>query len=70
MARAFLGLYQGALGAAQAIVNQKNPPAPPQQVALAQSQIPQLQAKIAVLQQFLNTLQASGGQGQGTRGFF
>jgi hypothetical protein len=60
MAQAFLGLYQRALGAFQAILQQKNPPASPQMVALAQSQIPQLQANIQVLTQFLQNIQASG----------
>ena len=51
MDRAFLGLYQRALAAFQAILKQQNPPAPPQMIALAQSQIPELQTKIAELKQ-------------------
>ena len=58
MARAFLGLYQRALAAFQAILKQKNPPAPPQMVALAQSQIPHCRPRSQVLQQFLQTIQA------------
>jgi len=61
MARAFLGLYQRALSAFQAILQQKKPPAPAEMIALAQSQIPMLTAKIAALQQFLQTIQASSG---------
>jgi hypothetical protein len=36
------------------------PPFPPEMVALAQSQIPQLKAKIAILQSFLVTMQTNG----------
>lgn len=57
MAGAFLGLYQQALNADQAIVHQKNPPASPQAVALAQSQIPQLQTNVSELQSFLQSMQ-------------
>ncbi len=61
MALAFLGLYQRALAAFQGIQN-ANPPASPQMQGLAQSQIPLLQTEIQELQQFLQTLQSSGGQ--------
>ena len=52
-----LGLYERALAAFQAILHAGSPPA---LVALAQSQIPQLQSNIQMLQQFLQTIQAEG----------
>lgn len=62
MAGSFLGLYERALGEFQAILKQKNPTAPPQWRALAESQIPGLKAKIQVLQQFLQASQGSSGR--------
>ncbi len=62
MAGSFLGLYQGALGQFQAILKQKNPSAPPQWRALAESQIPELRAKIQALQLFLRMSQGSSGR--------
>jgi hypothetical protein len=62
MAHSFLSLYQRALAAFQAILKQQNPPAPATMVALAQSQIPELQAKISILTKFLQTLRASRGK--------
>ena len=62
MARAFLGLYGRALGAFEAILKQTKPPAPPQWVSLARSQIPGLKSEIQVLQQFLQSIQASSGK--------
>jgi hypothetical protein len=75
MARAFLGLYQRALGAFEAIVEanrlyqrelskgspgmKAQPPFPPALVSLAQSQVPQLKAKIKVLQKFLEKIEGS-----------
>ncbi|MGO9112190.1 MAG: hypothetical protein ACLP9L_23430 [Thermoguttaceae bacterium] len=61
MAKQFLGLYERALRAFQASLN-ANPPAPPQMIALAQSQIPELQTKIEELKNFLHTIQASSGR--------
>jgi len=61
MAHRFLGLYQRALSTFQSILN-ANPPAPPQMIALAQSQIPALQTKIEELKNFLQTIQASSGR--------
>jgi hypothetical protein len=61
MAQAFLGLYQRALGAFEAILKAK-PPAPPQWQALAQSQIPLLQGKISAIQQAQQSIQASRGK--------
>ncbi len=58
MARAFLGLYERALAAFQAILK-ANPPAPPQMQSLAQSQISSLQAKVAAMQQALRNIEAS-----------
>ena len=60
MAHRFKRLYERALAAFQAILKQQNPPASPQMVSLAQSQIPQLQSNIQILRQFLQTIQASG----------
>jgi len=62
MAEKFLKLYTDALAAFRAILNQTNPPASPQMIALAQSQIPQLNAKIAILKKFLQTIQTSNGR--------
>ena len=62
MARAFLSLYQRALNAFEAILAQKNPPAPPQMIALAHSQIPMLKVDIAILRQFLQMIRASSGK--------
>jgi hypothetical protein len=62
MANAFLALYQQALSAFEAILKAKNPPASPQMVALAQSQIPQLHTYIQELEAFLQSIQASSGQ--------
>ncbi len=56
MASSFLGLYEGAMQAFQAIVKQQKPPVPGPLKAFAQSQIPQLQSKIQELTQFLETL--------------
>jgi hypothetical protein len=65
MDRAFLGLYEHALGTFKGILK-ANPPAPPQMRALAQSQIPSLQAKIAALRQALQAiLAAEATQGSG-----
>jgi len=61
MAQSFLGLYQRALAAFEAILNAKSPPAPPGMVSLAQSQIPELKAKIDILKKFLETIQANSG---------
>jgi hypothetical protein len=58
MARSFLGLYQRALAAFQAILK-ANPPAPPQMQSLAQSQISSLQGKISALQEVLQAIEAS-----------
>ena len=55
-----VGLYQRALAAFQAIQN-ANPPASPQMIGLAQSQIPQLQSNIQQLQTFLQKIQESSG---------
>ena len=61
MARAFLGLYQRALAAFQAILN-ANPPASPQAQSLAQSQIPSLQGNVNELKQALPIIRAAEGQ--------
>jgi hypothetical protein len=61
MAHAFLGLYERALMAFQAI-EKANPPASPQMLALAQSQIPQLQTNIQELKAFLQTIRANRGR--------
>jgi hypothetical protein len=60
MARSFLSLYQRALSAFEAIVEAK-PPAPPQMVALANSQMSDLKAKIEILKSFLETIKAGSG---------
>jgi hypothetical protein len=66
MDQAFLGLYQRALAAFQGVLK-ANPAAPPQMTALAESQIPILQANIAALQQALQAILAAeatqGGNG-------
>jgi hypothetical protein len=62
MARSFLRLYERALAEFQAILKQQKPPASPQMIALAQSQIPNLQVKIAELKNFLQMIQASSGR--------
>jgi hypothetical protein len=62
MARSFLSLYQRALNAFEAILAQKKPPAPPQMIALAHSQIPMLKVDIAILRQFLQMIRASSGK--------
>jgi hypothetical protein len=61
MAQSFLGLYEGALARFQAILKAQDPPAPPQMLSLAQSQIPDLTTKIDELTKFLQTIQAGGG---------
>ena len=55
MTRAFLGLYRAVI---QQLQNQMNatPPPPPDQMAAMQAEIDQLQAKIDILQKFLQTL--------------
>ncbi len=63
MAQSFQELYQGALDTFEAILKVKppDPSPPPEMVSLAQSQIPDLKAKIDILKNFLETIQASSG---------
>ena len=60
MARAFLGLYRRAIQGYQKFIG-GNPPPPSDQTANMQAQIQQLQQKIAILDQFLQTLQGHHG---------
>ena len=57
MGQSFRGEYQRALAAFQGWLNATNPPSSPQNIALAQSQIPQLQTNIGELTKFLQSLQ-------------
>jgi hypothetical protein len=62
MAQAFLGLYERALGAFEAILRATKPPAPPRMQAFARSEIPPLQAKVAGMKQAEKNIRASNGK--------
>jgi hypothetical protein len=61
MAQSFLGLFERALGAFEAIVKATKPPAPPRLQAFARTQIPPLKAKVAGMQDAQKKIRASSG---------